>query len=104
VAWYGRLEGETSAVTPAHPVSQARQLMAPVLGLYGGKDAGISMDSVVRMREALAQGGAAAKASEIVVYPEAPHAFHADYRPSYRADAAKDGWQRCLRWLATHGV
>jgi carboxymethylenebutenolidase len=75
-----------------------------VLGLYGEKDAGISLDSIAKMKAALATGPAAAQASEFVVYPDAPHAFHADYRPSYRAEAAQDGWARCLRWFKSHGV
>jgi carboxymethylenebutenolidase len=104
VAWYGRLEGETSALNPAQPQSLAGTLKAPVLGLYGGQDTGIPQESVARMRVALAGGSAAARASQIVVYPEAPHAFHADYRPSYRAEAAHDGWARCLRWFQAHGV
>jgi len=75
-----------------------------VLGLYGGQDSGIPAESVERMRAALRQGSSAAQASEFVVYPHAPHAFHADYRPSYRAQAAQDGWQRMLAWLRCHGV
>jgi carboxymethylenebutenolidase len=72
--------------------------------LYGGKDAGIPLDTVEQMKKALAGGSAAAKRSEFVVYPEAPHAFHADYRPSYVKAAADDGWRRCLAWLAAQGV
>jgi carboxymethylenebutenolidase len=75
-----------------------------VLGLYGGQDGGIPLDTVDKMRAALAGGSAAARMSEIVVYPEAPHAFHADYRPSYRKDAADDGWQRCLAWFKARGL
>jgi carboxymethylenebutenolidase len=101
VAWYGRLTGETNGLQPAHPLELAPRLTVPVLGLYGGQDAGIPLDSVERMRAALAAGHSG---SEIVVYPEAPHAFHADYRPSYREDAARDGWQRALAWLAAHGA
>lgn len=104
VAWYGRLEGEKTALQPAHPIDRVAQLKAPVLGLYGGQDSGIPQASVERMREALKTGSAAAQASEFVVYPEAPHAFHADYRPSYREQAARDGWQRMLAWLRQHGV
>ena len=76
----------------------------PVLGLYGGDDSGIPQDSVEQMKKALATGSAAAKKSEFVVYPGAPHAFHADYRPSYRKEAAEDGWKRCLAWFKAHGV
>ncbi len=104
VAWYGRLEGPTSALNPAHPVDRVAQLNAPVLGLYGGQDSGIPLASVERMKAALAAGSAAARQSDIVVYPDAPHAFHADYRPSYRQDAAADGWKRCLAWFKARGV
>jgi carboxymethylenebutenolidase len=104
VAWYGRLVGEPSGLTPRHPVDLAGDLKAPVLGLYGGQDSGIPLDSVDKMKTALSSGSAAARASQFVVYPDAPHAFHADYRPSYRKDAAADGWQRCQAWLRSHGV
>lgn len=104
VAWYGRLVGSPSALTPRHPVDLAGDLKAPVLGLYGEKDAGIPLDSIERMKAALAQGNPAARASQFAVYPSAGHAFHADYRPSYQKAAAEDGWQRCLSWLKTHGV
>ena len=104
VAWYGRLVGNATAQTPAHPLALVGQLKAPVLGLYGAADTGIPLDTVDKMKAELAQGPAAAKASEFVVYPEAPHAFHADYRPSYRKAAAEDGWQRLLAWLKRNGV
>jgi carboxymethylenebutenolidase len=104
VAWYGRLVGNATAQTPAHPLALVGQLKAPVLGLYGAADTGITLDTVDKMKAELAQGPAAAKASEFVVYPEAPHAFHADYRPSYRKAAAEDGWQRLLAWLKRNGV
>ena len=104
VAWYGRLVGEATPNTPSHPVDRAGALLAPVLGLYGGQDGGIPLDTVDKMKIALAAGSAAAKRSEFVVYPDAPHAFHADYRPSYRKDAAEDGWKRCLAWFHSHGV
>lgn len=104
VAWYGRLVGAASALTPRHPVDLTAELKAPVLGLYGSADTGIPMDSVEKMKAALASGGAAARASRFQVYEGAPHAFHADYRPSYRKEAAEDGWRRCLEWFRTHGV
>ncbi len=104
VAWYGRLVGQASDLTPKHPVDIAPILKAPVLGLYGEKDSGIPLDTVDKMKAALKTGSAAAKASEFVVYPDAPHAFHADYRPSYRKEAAEDGWKRTLAWFRTHGV
>lgn len=104
VAWYGRLVGGVTALTPRHPVDIAAQLKAPVLGLYGEKDGGIPLDTIDKMKAALAQGSAAAKASEFVVYPDAPHAFHADYRPSYRKAAAEDGWAQALAWFKANGV
>jgi carboxymethylenebutenolidase len=103
VAWYGRMEGQTNANNPKHPIDLVGALKAPVLGLYGGADTGIPVTSVNNMKEALAQaatkGNPAAKASEFVLYPDAPHAFHADYRPSYRSAPAADGWNRAIAWL-----
>jgi carboxymethylenebutenolidase len=104
VAWYGRLVGEASELAPKHPIDLVGSLHGPVLGLYGGQDPGIPLDTVDKMKAALAGGSAAAKRSEFVVYPDAPHAFNADYRPSYRKDAAEDGWRRCLAWFKSHGV
>ncbi len=101
VAWYGKLRSATSALTPRHPIDLAGALHAPVLGLYGGQDQGIPLDDVEAMRKALKAAG---DKSEIVVYPDAPHAFHADYRPSYRKEAAEDGWRRLQQWLHEHGV
>jgi len=108
VAWYGRLVGTASELSPKHPLDLAASLKAPVLGLYGGQDGGIPLTTINQMKDALAEAGAkgnaAAKASEFVVYPQAPHAFHADYRPSYRKDAAEDGFKRALEWFKGHGV
>ena len=104
VAWYGRLVGQRTELTPLHPVDVAAKLHAPVLGLYGGADNGIGLDTVDAMKAALASGSAAAKASQFVVYPDTPHAFHADYRPSYRKEAAQDGWTRLTQWLKKYGV
>ena len=104
VAWYGRLVGAQNDLTPRNPVDIAANLYGPVLGLYGGADTGIPLDSIEKMKVALAAGDAAAKASRFVVYPDAPHAFHADYRPSYRKESADDGWKRALEWFKTHGV
>ena len=104
VAWYGRLVGAASALTPKQPVDIAANLHGPVLGLYGGQDSGIALDTVDKMKAALAAGSGAAKRSEFVVYPDAPHAFHADYRPSFRKDAAADGWKRCIAWFEANGV
>jgi carboxymethylenebutenolidase len=101
VAWYGRLVGQPSATSPKHPVDIAASLTAPVLGLYGEADQGIPLDTVGQMRSALARGRSR---SEIIVYPGAPHGFHADYRPSYRKEAAEDGWKRMLDWFARHGA
>ena len=103
-AWYGRLVGEPSALTPVHPVDLAAKLAAPVLGLYGGQDDGIPLDTIDKMKAALAAGSAMAKKSAFVVYPDAPHAFHADYRPSFRQAAAEDGWTRCLAWFKSQGM
>ena len=96
--------GHDSALMPAHPIDLVGKLKAPVLGLYGEKDAGIPLESVNQMKAALAGGSAAARLSEFVVYPDAPHAFHADYRPSWRQAAADDGWRRCLAWFTAQGV
>ncbi|MDD2925222.1 dienelactone hydrolase family protein [Rhodoferax sp.] len=108
VAWYGRLVGTASALTPKHPLDLAAELKAPVLGLYGGQDGGIPLTTINQMKDALAEAGAkgnaAARASEFVVYKDAPHAFHADYRPSYRQDEAADGFARALAWFKAHGV
>lgn len=104
VAWYGRLVGQAGERTPKHPVDVVAGLKAPVLGLYGGKDQGIPLDTVDKMKAALATGTPAAKASQFVVYPEAGHAFHADYRPSYVKGAAEDGWNRALAWFKANGV
>ena len=106
VAWYGRLQGTSNALTPKHPIDIAAHLHAPVLGLYGGADTGIPQTSVEAMRQALqaASSNRNAQQSEIIVYPEVPHAFHADYRASYRQAPAKDGWTRMLAWLGKHGV
>jgi len=104
VAWYGRLVGQSTALTPQHPVDVASKLHGPVLGLYGGADTGIGLDTVEAMKAALANSPAPAKASQFVVYPDTPHAFHADYRPSYRKEAAQDGWARLTQWLKKYGV
>ena len=103
-AWNGRLVGAASDLTQAHPVDMAGKLNGAVLGLYGGQDPGIPLDTVDKMKAALASGSAAGRKSEFVVYPDAPHAFHADYRPSYRKDAAEDGWKRLQAWFKSQGV
>ena len=101
VAWYGRLDGQRTELQPKYPIDFAAVLHAPVLGLYGGKDQGIPLTDVDAMKAALA---AAKSPSEIVVYPDAGHGFLADYRPSYDAHAAADGWARCIAWFKAHGV
>lgn len=104
VAWYGKLVGPANEINPKHPTDLVAELKAPVLGLYGGLDTGIPLETVEAMEKALQHGSAAAKASEIVIYDNAPHAFHADYRPSYRKEDAEDGWQRMLAWFRKNGV
>ena len=101
VAWYGKVEAPETALQPKRPLDLAKDIKAPVLGLYGGADAGIPNDGVDRMRAALEAAG---KPCEIHTYPDAPHAFLADYRPSYRQGPAQDGWKRMLEWLRRHGV
>ncbi|RZA35331.1 MAG: carboxymethylenebutenolidase [Lysobacteraceae bacterium] len=101
VAWYGRLVGEANALQTKHPIDVAQNLKVPVLGLYGAKDGGIPLESVERMRKALDAGNSRSK---IHVYPNSGHAFHADYRPSFNAEDAKDGWSKALNWFSTHGV
>lgn len=104
VAWYGRLQGPTDALRPRHPVDITGELQAPVLGLYGGQDSSIPLEQVTAMEVALKNGSAAAKQSHFIVYTEAGHAFHADYRPMYVESAAREGWKEMLGWLRAHGV
>jgi carboxymethylenebutenolidase len=104
VAWYGRLQGDVSPVNPKRAIDLVGSLKAPVLGLYGGQDGGIPLSSVAAMQQALAGGSPAARRSKFVLFPDAPHAFHADYRPSYRKAAAEEGWALALDWFKTHGV
>jgi carboxymethylenebutenolidase len=101
VAWYGRLVGKASELQPKHPIDVAANLKAPVLGLYGGNDQGIPLETVEQMRTALK---AANSPSQIIVYPDTPHAFHADYRASYRKEPAEDGWNRLQAWFKQHGA
>ncbi|CAJ0729990.1 MULTISPECIES: dienelactone hydrolase family protein [Ralstonia] len=104
VAWYGRLDGPVSSNSPVHPVALTRQLQAPVLGLYAGHDPVVPMEHVALMRSALEHGNANARSSRIDIYPDAGHAFFADYRESYREADALDGWSKCLAWFASHAV
>jgi carboxymethylenebutenolidase len=101
VAWYGRLGTPPTPLQPLVPIALASQLKAPVLGLYGGKDDGIPLPVIEQMKQALL---AANSPSRIVVYPDAPHGFHADYRDTYRPEAAADGWRRLQGWFRAHGV
>jgi carboxymethylenebutenolidase len=104
VAWYGRLVGASNEVTPKNPIDLVGSIHGPVLGLYGGADTGIPVDTIDKMKATLKDGSAAAKKSEFVVYDGAPHAFHADYRPSYRKELAEDGFKRALEWFKANGV
>lgn len=101
VAWYGRLVGKPNELQPTHPLDLAASLKAPVLGLYGGNDQGIPLETVDQMSRALKT---ADSPSTIVVYPDAPHAFYADYRASYRKEPAEDGWSRLQAWFKQHDV
>lgn len=105
VAWYGKLSGDRDALRPKFPLDLVGELKAPVLGLYGGKDQGISLDSVEEMKQSLrASSNTVAMSCEFHVYPEAGHAFAADYRPSYRKGDAEDGFRRLQTWLKQHGA
>jgi carboxymethylenebutenolidase len=101
VSWYGVLDGAPTAKTPKWPLDIVGELKAPVLGLYGGKDQGIDAAQIEDMQAQLKKAGSR---SQIVVYPDAPHAFHADYRPTYRKEPAEDGWRRLLAWFKANGV
>ncbi len=101
VAWYGRLKGAADPLHPAHPIDVAARLRCPVLGLYGALDASIPLEQIEQMRAAISAAG---KNAEIVVYPEAGHAFHSDYRDHYYEPAARDGWLRMREWFRQYGV
>ena len=101
VSWYGVLERPKNDMTPDNPIDLVQRINAPILGLYGGADPGIPVAQIDAMRTALKAAG---KSSEIVVYPDTPHGFNADYRPSYRPQQARDAWQRMLVWFKQHGV
>ncbi|MDR5856914.1 dienelactone hydrolase family protein [Caballeronia sp. LZ062] len=104
VAWYGRLTGNKTANSPSNPIDNAAELKVPVLGLYGRQDPSIPQDTIEQMKQAIANGPPSARGSQFVVYDDAPHAFFADYRPSYRKADAEDGWKRALAWFSEHGV
>ena len=101
VAWYGPVGGATSPIQPQTVIDVADKIGCPVLGLYGGADTSIPVESV---QAAAAKAKAAGKTVEIVVFPDAPHGFNADYRPSYRKEAAEDGWGRMLAWFKQYGA
>ena len=101
VAWYGPIDRPRTELQPKYPIDLAGDLKAPVLGLYGAADQSIPVDSVEKMQEACKAAG---KTCEVKIYPETPHGFNADYRPSYRPEAAKDGWARMMAWFKDHGV
>ncbi len=101
IAWYGPIGGVTSEIQPKTVLELADQIQCPLLGLYGAKDSGIPVEQV---SAAEARAKAAGKTVEIVIYPDAGHAFLADYRPSYNKDAAENGWARTLAWLKRYGV
>ena len=97
VPWYGQLRpAKTPGIRAAGPLDVAAQINSPVLGLYGEVDLGIPVADVKEMEATLKAAG---KTAEFVIYPGAPHAFFADYRPSYREGAAKDAWGRCIAWF-----
>lgn len=97
VAWYGKLVGPINAMLTRQPLDVAIGIQIPVLGLYGAEDAAIPLDTVTEMQQNLVTGGSP---SEIIVYPGAGHAFYADYRPTYHATSAQDGWRRLREWFA----
>lgn len=101
VAWYGKLVGTADELHPKHPLELVEAVKAPVLGLYGGADTGIPNETVEKMQKSLQD---AKKPCEIKLYPDTPHGFHADYRPSYRKTEADDGWKRLVDWFKKHGV
>lgn len=101
VAWYGPLGGNRSDIQPKTAADLVGELKAPVLGLYGAADTGIPVADVEKQRDAARAVG---KTVEVVIYPDTPHGFHADYRPSYRKQQAEDGWARMLAWFKGHGV
>lgn len=103
VAWYGGLGPVPPAMTQT-PLDVVGALNAPVLGLYAGADGGIPVNQVATLQEALKAGNKNAKASTFILYPGVPHGFHADYRPSYRKEAAEAGWKEMMAWFKAHSV
>ena len=103
VAWYGHMTPTPPALTRT-PFDVVSSLNAPVLGLYAGADGGIPVQHIARMQEALKTGNKNARASTFILFPDVPHGFHSDYRPSYRKEAAEAGWKEMLAWFKRHGV
>ena len=101
VAFYGPVAGNTSPIQPKTVLDIAATIKCPLLGLYGGKDTSISPDDV---KKAQAEAKAAGKTVDIIIYPDSPHGFHADYRPSYHQADAEDAWKRAVAWFASHGL
>jgi carboxymethylenebutenolidase len=101
IAWYGPVAGQPSALTPRVPLDLVADIKCPILGLYGEADTGIPVETLRRMETAMRDAG---KRFTLVIYPGAPHGFHADYRPSYRPEQAKAGWQLMLDFLKGNGV
>lgn len=101
VAWYGRLVGPVEELHPKHPTDIVAEIKAPVLGLYGAADQSIPVDTVENMRALLKKHK---KEGEIILYPDTPHGFLADYRPTYTKERAEEGWKKMLAWFAAHGV
>jgi carboxymethylenebutenolidase len=101
VAFYGSLSDAHSDAMPKNALDLAADVKEPVLGLYGAADTGISVDQVEKMKAALQAAG---KTAEFKIYPDTPHGFHADYRPSYRKEAAEDAWQQLQAWFKKYGV
>jgi len=101
VAWYGPVAGNTDELHPKRVMDLLPELKVPLLGLYGAADEGIAVADVEKVRD---EAKRLHKQVEIRIYPDTPHGFNADYRPSYRPDAAKDGWKRMLAWFKSHGA
>jgi carboxymethylenebutenolidase len=100
-AWYGRLVGDPTELQPRNPIDIAGELKAPVIAFYGGKDRGITSESIERMRGALENSKFK---HELAVFPDAEHGFNADYRPSYNPEDAKAAWQQMLGWFKQFGA
>jgi carboxymethylenebutenolidase len=101
VSFYGSLTDPPNEAMPINALASAKEVKEPVLGLYGAEDTGIKVDDVKQMEATLKAAG---KTTEFKIYPGAPHGFHADYRPSYRQEAAEDGWKMMTGWFKKYGV